>query len=101
MAIANKLPYLNSTNSVNLMTVTTVNSDNKAYIVDKRLVDHLLSKLTKGTLEDIKDDLRGIITVASNKETLFAKLDDYLYLDKVIQLLPGEGEIADEHVSTM
>lgn len=95
MATANKLPYLTYTNSVNLMTVATINSDNKGYLVDKRLVDYLLSKITKGSLEDIKDDLRNIITVASDKETLFAKLDDYLYLDKVIQLLPVEEETAD------
>lgn len=72
------------TNSVDLTTVE-VNSDNKAFIIDRRLLDVLLSKVTQGNLDDLKRDISTIVDHADTKQDLFAKLDEYLYLDRIIQ----------------
>lgn len=71
-------------NSIDI-TIEQVSSNNKAYLVDKRLVDILLAKTKQGNLEDLKNELGTLIDSATSKEDIFAKLDDYIYMDKVVQ----------------
>lgn len=67
--------------------ITTIEStkESPAYLVDKRLINSLLSKITKGNLYDIKNDLNTIIRNAKDKNEMFQALDEYIYLNKVIE----------------
>lgn len=81
-------------NSVDL-TTEEVNSNNKAFVIDKRLLDVLLSKVIKGDLDDLKRDLSTIVAHADSKQDLFNKLDEYLYLDKIVQAVTQSELDAD------
>jgi len=95
MALAGKVSYNKQINTVDLTTVEP-NQDDKCYLIDKRLLDTLLSKVTKGDLQDIKDDLTIRISTSKDKEELFARMDDYIYLDKIVNLASTINEI---HIS--
>jgi len=90
----NSTPRIAEYNSVNLLT-TEPTKDDKAYLVDKRLVDFLVDKVRLGSLDDIKNDIRSRVNVCETKEELFKELDNYIYIDRVINLLPKE-EIVEE-----
>lgn len=88
----------------NTIDITTVNatSENKVYLVDKRLVDFLLAKVAIGSLDDIKNDIITEVHQSITKEELFTKLDNYIYLDKVLQLVnpvKEEEEVVEKPVA--
>lgn len=90
MAIPNKkLPYLNDNNAINLTTAQPSN-DNKVYIIDKRLLDELLNKVTNGSLSDMKEDIILQVKVAKDKDDIFKRLDDYIYLNNIVDMLPND-----------
>lgn len=83
------------------LTTEQATSNNNVYLIDKRLLDELLSKVVNGSLEDIKQDLHNQVSIAHNKENLFERLDNYIYLDKIVQMVnpvidgPTLGEAID------
>ena len=77
--------YVERQNTVDLTTIP-VNTDNKCYVIDQRLLDTLLKRVTKGTLTEIKDELIASIKYAETKKDMFNELDNYIYLDKIVQM---------------
>lgn len=76
-------------NRFNIVDLTTVEPTtyNKSYLVDKRLLDKLLFKIVPATLDEIKADLSLEIGCAKSKEQLFTNLDEYIYLNKIANLV--------------
>jgi len=89
MAIPSKISYNKTNNLIDLTTVEP-SDNNKCYLVDKRLLDKLISRVTNGKLDDIKRDIIIQVESSDTKNDLFERLDEYIYLDKVINLLPKE-----------
>ena len=78
--------YVSGDKAINLTTVNAT-VESPVYLIDKRLLDEMLSKVTKGSIEDIKTDLHKTIDMSATKESLFTNLDNYIYLDKIVQML--------------
>lgn len=74
----------NANNAIDITVEPIDNINNHAYLVDKRLVDILLAKTSSASLMDIKADLITVIDNSVNKDDMFKGLDDYIYLNKVI-----------------
>lgn len=86
MANAKELSWNIRQNTINL-TTTLVDDKNKAYLVDKRLLDNLLSRITNGTFDSIKLDIKQQIDIAKDKVDLFKRLDEYIYMDTIVNKL--------------
>lgn len=92
---AEVINYINRDKVVNLTTIDAT-IDNPIYLIDKRLLDELLSKITIGSLDNIKEQLHFEIDSSATKEQVFDRLDRYIYLDKIAQMLPAKEVDKDE-----
>ena len=61
-----------------------INTENPVYLIDKRLLDTLLAKVTLVNLEYLKEKLIKEVTDSITKEEIFKRLDDFIYLDKIV-----------------
>lgn len=71
-------------NAINITTDLT-NSDNPAYLIDRRLLEVLLNKYDKGNLNDIKAELVSIINKHDDKDTMFQAIDNHIYCNNIAQ----------------
>lgn len=81
--------------AINLTTSETTD-DNKAYIIDRRLLDMLLNKYTKGTIDDLKHELHSIINEHSDKDKMFEAISNHIYCNNVANAVAVLDEKAIE-----
>lgn len=80
---ADSMSYTERNNCINL-TTEAITSDNQAYVIDKRLLDTLLARTRYASLEMHKDDVRNIVDNAKSYDELAEGLDNFLYMNKVL-----------------
>jgi hypothetical protein len=78
--------YEVKSNTVNLTTVE-INKSNKGYLVDQKLIDILLSKLTAVDFETFKQNLLSQLQSAKNLEQLTEQFTEGVYLQTVVKKL--------------
>ena len=76
--------YLVKENTINLTTVE-IDRENKGYLVDKKLIDILLSKLVAVDFDTFKKNLLADLSYAENLEELTTKFENGIYIESIIQ----------------
>jgi hypothetical protein len=87
--------YLVRDNTINLTTVN-VDSSNKGYLVDQKLIDILLGQLVNVSFKDFKENLLNELRTANNLEELTARFADGVYIQTVIAKLPVVEPVVEE-----
>jgi hypothetical protein len=87
--------YEVKTNTIDLTTVE-INKNNKGYLVDEKLIDILLSKLTVVDFETFKQNLLSQLQGAKNLEQLTEQFTEGVYLQTVVQKLHSAVETTNE-----
>lgn len=90
--------YVNRDTVIDISTIKATN-ENPCYVIDKRLLNELLSKVTKGDLDDIKQDIFDITKRSNSKDELFSRLDNYIYLNNIIQLVEQSNDTSTKEVA--
>lgn len=84
-------------NTVNLTTIN-IDSRNKGYLVDQKLIDILLAQLVPVSFSAFKDKLLLDLASASNLEELTAKFNDGVYIQTIVEKL---NPIIDEPIASV
>jgi len=84
-------------NTVNLTTIN-IDSRNKGYLVDQKLIDILLSQLVPVSFSAFRDKLLLDLASASNLEELTAKFNDGVYIQTIVEKL---NPIIDEPIASV
>ena len=87
--------YMVRDNTINLTTVN-VDSNNKGYLVDQKLIDILLGQLVNVSFKDFKENLLNQLMTANNLEELTTTFTDGIYLQTVIAKLPVPAPVIEE-----
>lgn len=102
------LPTISKKKQAQVLDITTdASKEQVQYLIDKRLLDILLANVQTASLDDIKLDMKYIIDCVDDKQTLFNKIDDYIYKNNIINsvnVLHRECNIfphVDEHGLTI
>jgi hypothetical protein len=73
-------------NTVNLTTIN-IDSRNKGYLVDQKLIDILLNQLVPVKFTAFRDKLLLDLSYAENLEELTAKFNDGVYIQTIVEKL--------------
>lgn len=73
-------------NTVNLTTIN-IDSRNKGYLVDQKLIDILLAQLVPVSFQAFKDKLLMDLAYAENLEELTSKFNDGVYIQTIVEKL--------------
>lgn len=79
--MATKKPSIPSWKLVDI-TTTSLKDNDKAFIVDKQLLDIVFGNWTKASLDQVKDDVKSVIDHAVSVDDMFEKLESHMYLHK-------------------
>lgn len=83
--------YLVKENTINLTTVE-IDRENKGYLVDKKLIDILLSQLVAVDFDTFKKNLLTDLSYAQNLEELTTKFENGIYIESIIQKIQKRDE---------
>jgi hypothetical protein len=83
-------------NTVNLTTIN-IDSRNKGYLVDQKLIDILLAQLVPVSFNEFRDNLLLDLASASNLEELTSKFNDGVYIQTIVEKInPFVEPVASE-----
>lgn len=89
------LNYDERVNTVDARTVPTT-SETPSYLVDKRLIDFLISQALNVSLDEVKQQAKNMIDQAPDVATMAKDLEEFFYINKVLTMLEPEASAEEE-----
>lgn len=80
----NVLDNYNVRSNTTDLTTIKVDRDNPAFLVDKKLIDIFISKLSAISFDEFKESLLKELSLAGELDTLITVFNDKVYLHTVI-----------------